>query len=124
MTTDTPDLDIILEDLKLTNKSGQVIHKEGVPLPNLKIRADNIASCKYSKNLVTNNSGGFQLENFPEGEVSFIIKSAAKIEISGIKLSEVDSQTIILTVDIGKHFLSGLVSDSDGQTIENTSVTM
>ena len=124
VTNDTLDLDIILEYLKLTNKSGLVIDREGVPLPNLKISANNIANDKYSKKLVTNNSGGFQLENFPEGEVSFSIKSPAKIEISGINLSEMDSQTIILMVDIGNHFLSGLVSDSNGQTIENASATM
>ncbi|MEH6456508.1 MAG: carboxypeptidase-like regulatory domain-containing protein [Cocleimonas sp.] len=123
VTNDTPDLDIILEDLKLTIKSGQVIDREGVPLPNLKISANNIAT-GVSKNLVTNDLGGFQLENFPEGEVSFNIKSPADIKISGMKLSEMDSQTITLTIDSGNHFLSGSVSDSDGKTIENATVTM
>ena len=128
VTDDTQDVDIILEYTKLINKSGLVIDREGVPLPNLKISANNIVNSnvngKYSKNLVTDNSGGFQLENFPEGEVAFSIESPANIKISGIKLSEMDSQTIILTVDSGNHFLSGLVSDSDGQTIQNARVTM
>ena len=124
VTNHTPDLDIILQYRKFTNKSGLVIDIEGVPMPNLEVKAYSVANNKYSRNLMTDNSGGFQLVDFPEGEASFSIKSPADIKISGIKLTEMDAQTIILTVDSGNHFLSGVVSDSDGQVIEDARVTL
>ena len=128
MTKETPDIDIILEYIKKTDFSIQVVDREGVPLPNLEVSArsnlNNIVGDKNNQDFVTDDSGVFHLINFPEGETTFNIKSPADIKISGIKLSEMDSKNLTLTVDSGNHFVSGLVTDSDGKIIENATVTL
>lgn len=128
VTDDMSDTDIILEDIKLANISGQVLDREGMPISHLKLIAKNISNSNtndgHSQTIVTDDSGVFQLNNFPEGKASFSIRSSAHFEISGINFSVMDSQILILTVDIGDFFFSGLVSDSDGDVIEGAIITL
>lgn len=128
VTDDMPDTDIVLEDIKLANISGQVVDREGVPIPHLELIAKNISNSNandgHIQTVVTDDSGVFRLNNFPEGKASFSIRSPAHFEISGINFSVMDSQIHILTVDIGNFFLSGLVSDSNGDIIEGAIITL
>lgn len=124
VTNDTPNIDIILEDDKLMSVSGQVIDRDGVPLPNFNLSAKNISNDRFNVDLVTDVTGMFKLDNFPEGSISFSINSPAEFEITGIELSEMNTETIIVPVDIGSHFVTGLVTNNDGEIIEGALVTM
>jgi len=124
VTDDILEFDIFLEDINLTSISGQVIDREGVPLPNIAVNAKNNASDEYNIDFVTDAAGEFQLEGFPEGEVSFYIESPAEIEVTGIKLSGLNSQNIILPINIGNNFVSGIVTNEGGEYVQDALVTL
>lgn len=124
VTDNISDLDIFLEDIKLATISGQVVDREGVPLPNIAMNVKNNASVEYNKDLVTDDAGEFQLKNFPEGDVSFHIKSPAEIEVTGIKLKQLNPENIVLPINIGDQFVTGIITDDGGEFIQEALVTL
>jgi len=124
----TPEVDIILESQPFTSLSGQLIDREGVPLPNIKLTVINVSGDVVDESnqveLITDDSGVFQHDRFPEGETMFSLKAPAEIEITGVKLSERNIENIVLPIDVGSHTVSGVVSNNAGEIVQDAIVTM
>ncbi len=125
-----PDIDVILSDQSFTSVSGQLIDREGVPLPNVNITVSSISGGDVNAEennqieLVTDDAGIFQLDRFPEGETMFSLKTPAEIEITGVTLTQINVENIVLPIDVGSHFVSGIVSNSAGEIVQDAIVTM
>jgi hypothetical protein len=120
----TPRLNIVLDRLKLVDLKGMVVNREAAPVPDFKMNVENISTRFPVRKLSTDSSGFFNLDSFPTGQIKFSTLAPEYFIISGITLSENESQNLILMIDKGSNYLSGWVSDQNGIPLKNARVTL
>jgi len=120
----TPPLNIVIDRLSLVNVTGMVVDSNAMPVPELKLRVENLSTHSATRTIVTDSSGFFNLNQFPSGELQFSGKVPDYFKVTGVRLATEEYQNITLVIDQGWHYLSGWVSDASGLPIAKARVTL
>ena len=124
ITKNTPQLNIILDSVKLLNIDGMIINSKSVPIPDFEIYIRNISTGIHFEKIVSDSSGFFSLKNFPAGEVKMTTQGPDYFKITGLTLKPDEYRNLNLIVDKGGHYLSGWVSDENAIPVARASVTL
>jgi protocatechuate 3,4-dioxygenase beta subunit len=117
-------LNIVLDSLNLIDIDGMIVNTENTPLPDFEIYIHNTSTEIHVQKIVSDSSGFFRLRNFPVGEVSLSTRGADYFTITGMTLPGDKYSSLKLIVDQGTHYLSGWVSDINGNAVAQAMVTL
>lgn len=119
-----PQLNIVLDTLQFVDVTGMIVDGEGTAISNFEIVAKNITTGRHVEEFASDSSGFFRIEYFPLGEVNFLTKPPDYINITGMHLSNENYHNLVLTVDWGRYYLSGWVSDKNGAAVVGARVNL
>jgi hypothetical protein len=122
--SDPQPIDIELTSLDFVNLAGMILNPESAPVANFEFFITNVSTGVHVRQIVSDSSGFFTLEDFPLGEVSLTTRGAEFYKISGLHLTEDSYANLKLVVDQGDRYLSGWVSDESGLAIAKAMVTL
>ncbi len=119
-----PQLNIVLDTLQFVDVTGMIVDGEGTAISDFEIVAKNITTGRHVEEFVSDSSGFFRIEYFPLGEVNFLTKPPNYFNITGMHLSNENYHNLVLTVDWGRYYLSGWVSDKNGAAVVGARVNL
>ena len=113
---------IVLDSLELISLDGTIVDTDYTPITDFEILVRNIDIAYPGDKIVTDNSGFFQLGQFPVGNIHMSTSGDEHFEVTGITLSPDVYRNLTLILDKGMYGLSGQITDSAGQPIEQARV--
>jgi hypothetical protein len=119
-----PPLNIALDTLQFVDVTGMIVDGEGTAISDFEIVAKNITTGRHVEEFASDSSGFFRIEYFPLGEVNFLTKPPNYFNITGMHLSNENYHNLVLTVDWGRYYLSGWVSDKNGAAVVGARVNL
>ncbi len=122
--SDTQQIQIELKSLNFVNLGGMILNPESAPVANFEIYINNLSTGTHSRKIVSDSSGFFTLDQFPLGRVNLSTRGAEFFKISGLELTGIGHDNLVLIVDKGDRFLSGWVSDENGIAVKKAMVTL
>ena len=122
--SDTRQVQIELRSLHFVNLGGMILNPDSAPVANFEIYINNLSTGTHSRKIVSDSSGFFTLDQFPLGRVNLSTRGAEFFKISGLELTDLEHDNLVLIVDKGDHYLSGWVSDENGIAIKKAMVTL
>ena len=115
-------LAIVVDSLELISLDGTIVGTDYVPVVGFEILIRNIDIPYPGDKIVTDESGFFELSEFPVGKIHMSTSGDEHIEVTGITLSPDVYRNLTLVLDKGSYELSGQISDSFKQPIAQARV--
>ena len=113
---------IVVDSLELISLDGTIVGTDYVPVGGFEMLIRNIDIAYPGDKVVTDDSGFFQLSEFPVGNIHMSTSGNEHFEVSGITLSPDVYRNLTLLLDIGMYELSGQIYDSFKQPIAQARV--
>ena len=118
---------VVVDSLELTSLDGTIVGTDYTPVAGFEILIRNTDIAYPGDKIVTDDSGYFQLNDFPVGNIHMSTSGEEHFEVTGITLSPDVYRNLTLVLDKGLYELSGQITDSFNQPIvqariESTSV--
>ncbi len=115
---------IELPALRFIDIEGMILTRDAMPVANYELYVTNLTTGIHKSKIVSDSSGFFRLEQFPQGEIDLATRGPEFYRITGLRLDADSYENLVLTVDRGDFHLSGWVSDENGIALEKAMVTV
>lgn len=102
---------IILDSIELVTVDGMIVDADDAPVADFAFLVQNIDIAYPGREVVSDSSGFFRLDQFPAGELQLSTSGAEHFKITGIRLQPGDYRNLRIVLDKGGYHLSGWVSD-------------
>lgn len=120
----TQPLEIVLERLEKLNVEGMIVDVNQSPVENFEMTVQNLSLDYPDQKITSDASGFFEIREFPAGEVKLSTNAPLYFKITGLTLQPTDYRYLVLSIDRGNHFLSGVVLDDEGLALEGARVVL
>jgi len=113
---------IVVDSLELISLDGTIVGTDYIPVVGIEMLIRNIDIAYPGDKIVTDESGFFQLSEFPVGNIHMSTSGDEHFEVSGITLSPDVYRNLTLLLDKGVYELSGRITDPFNQPIAQARV--
>ena len=121
---DAPELEILLEPLATGFMRGTMVDPDSAPIPGFTLRVWSNEATGFFLEVTSDDTGRFELEEAPAGELTFQTGSAPRLIVRGTKLEPRSTTDVVLVLDWGEHRVSGTVLDEDRRPAASATVRL
>ncbi|MBI4603540.1 MAG: carboxypeptidase regulatory-like domain-containing protein [Planctomycetes bacterium] len=118
------ELEIVLEPLGAGSLRGRMVDASGAPVPRFSLWVRSMKALGNAVPVTSDEAGGFEVEDVPEGELLFETRSLPRITVRGVRLEAGASAEAELVIDWGPHSLAGTVVDEGGRPVAGAAVSL
>jgi hypothetical protein len=124
LSSDETALSVVLRALPLDVLRGRVVNSEGMAVVGMGLKVKSSQKSNWSSSFVTDDWGGFRVENVPLGELEFLSTFGPDVLINGHVFKGDSGSPISLFVDQGSHQLNGQVRKDPDTPLAGANVTL
>lgn len=124
LSSDQTALSVVLRALPLDVLRGRVVNSEGMAVAGMGLRVKSSQKGNWSSSFVTDDWGGFRIENVPLGGLEFLSTFGPDVLIYGHVFKGDSASPISLLVDQGSHQLNGQVRKGLDKPLAGANVTL
>jgi hypothetical protein len=110
-------LDITLTSLAGGRVTGNMVDARGEPVPSFTLLLISSKAAGRTLPVVGDSAGYFEVDQVPEGRLTFVTRSQPRVSIRGAQLPATGEVFVRLVIDWGVHDLVGQVTDISGNPI-------
>ena len=117
-------INLTLESIQLVTVEGMIVGENEAPLPGFEILVQNVGIAYPGRRIVSDNSGFFQLTQFPVGEIQLSTTGNEHFKVSGLTLQPDEYRTLTISIDKGDYGLTGWTTDELGTPLVQARVSL
>lgn len=117
-------LDIILEPQKQGELTGLMVDTEGRPVSGFAMTLKSKEVTGRAVEVVSDHTGFFFVEDFPEGSAVLKTNSYPVFEVQGLLLSHEVEEPVLVVLDIGNYSIEGQVTNAFGDVLAASDVSL
>ncbi len=110
-------LDISLTSIAGGRVVGNMVDAQGEPVPSFTLLLTSSKAAGRTLPVVGDSAGHFEVDEVPEGRLTFVTRSQPRVSIRGAELTATSELFVRLVIDWGVYSLSGQVTDISGNPI-------
>ncbi|MCZ6792643.1 MAG: carboxypeptidase-like regulatory domain-containing protein [Planctomycetota bacterium] len=116
------ELEVLLLELATGELEGRMVDAAGAPVPRFRLWLQSSLARSRPLEVAGDDEGAFQLEDVPEGRLTFETRSLPQIHVTGLTFTREGRQDVELVIDQGSHDLRGVVVDPAGTPVPGARV--
>ncbi len=110
-------LDITLTSIAGGRVVGNMVDAQGEPVPSFTLLLTSSKAAGRTLPVVGDSAGYFEVDQVPEGRLTFVTRSQPRVSIRGAELTATSEVFVRLVIDWGVHSLMGQVTDISGNPL-------
>ena len=118
------DLEIVLDEYRFGEVSGQLVNLNGVPVPDFSLALRNTSSRQPNALVSTDKQGNFSAPRMPAGDIVLASQSNPAVVVQGLKLKPGEQLNLPLILDWGQHEIRGVVVDAANNPVPASRVIL
>jgi protocatechuate 3,4-dioxygenase beta subunit len=116
--------DVVMEPYRFGSLRGQILDRDGAPVPDRELALRNTASSKPNAIVRSDSTGHFAVGKIPAGETVLASQSMPAILVRGVHVAAGSEANVDVIVDWGSHELVGTVVDRHGRAVPASRVLL
>ena len=116
--------DVVMEPYRFGSLRGQILDRDGAPVPDLELALRNTASSKPNAIVRSDSTGHFAVSKVPAGDTMLASQSMPAILVRGVHVAAGFETNVDVIVDWGRHELVGTVVDRHGRAVPASRVQL
>ena len=118
------DLEIVLDEYRFGEVSGQLVNLNGVPVPDFALALRNTSSRQPNAFVSTDRQGNFSAPRMPAGDIVLASQSNPAVVVQGLTLKPGEQLNLPLILDWGQHEIRGVVVDAANNPVPASRVIL
>jgi hypothetical protein len=110
-------LNVTLASIAGGRVTGNMVDAQGEPVPSFTLLLTSSKAAGRTVPVVGDSAGHFEVDEVPEGRLTFVTRSQPRVSIRGAELTATSEVFVRLVIDWGVHSLVGQVTDISGNPI-------
>lgn len=117
-------LDVTLTSIAGGRVTGNMVDAQGDPVPSFTLLLTSSKAAGRTVPVVGDSTGYFEVDEVPEGRLTFVTRSQPRVSIRGAELTATSEVSVRLVIDWGVHSLVGHVTDVSGNPIPGVNAVL